>query len=229
MVRIGTILAGLCLIIGLLLQCLNILCFDRGFYKAEYEKLGTAASIGMSQEDLDKTTEVLLDYIQDKREDLNVTAVVQGEERQVFNQREKDHMVDVKALYLNAMTASYWLLAVGGVVFIVFLSLRTYRRTALRGYLDANWVFLVIFGALALYAAVDFNSFWVNFHHVFFTNDLWLLDPRQDILIMMVPGQFFFDLVMRIVILAVGVIALLLLGAALWNRRIKRKEQTNAI
>ena len=36
------------------------------------------------------------------------------------------------------------------------------------------------------------------FHHIFFRNDLWLLDPNTDILIMMVPETFFFHLVFRI-------------------------------
>ena len=71
-------------------------------------------------------------------------------------------------------------------------------QAALIGYIHANWGFLLLFGLLALFAALDFNTFWTNFHRVFFTNDLWLLDPRTDILIQMVPGQFFFDLVMRI-------------------------------
>ncbi len=55
-----------------------------------------------------------------------------------------------------------------------------------------------VVGAVAVWAAVDFNAFWINFHKLFFTNDLWLLDPAKSVLINMVPSQFFFDLVMRI-------------------------------
>ncbi len=52
---------------------------------------------------------------------------------------------------------------------------------------------------MAIWAAADFSTFWVSFHELFFTNDLWLLDPAKSVLINMVPAQFFYDLVMRIV------------------------------
>lgn len=47
---------------------------------------------------------MLLDYTQGKRGNLDVQAVINGQVQEVFNQREKDHMVDVQALYLNAMS-----------------------------------------------------------------------------------------------------------------------------
>ena len=40
-----------------------------------------------------------------------------------------------------------------------------------------------------------------------FDNDLYLLDPRTELLIRMVPEQFFYDLVMRIVVGFFGVLA----------------------
>ena len=216
-------IAGILIIISVILGAVNLMCFDRSFYKAEYEKLGTAASIGMSQEDLDKTTEVLLDYIQDRRSNLDVTAEINGETRQVFNQREIEHMVDVKNLYLGAMNAGMVCGGVGLLVLVVSFVLKK-KQQALKGYLWGNAAFVAIFAILAIYAAVDFNSFWNGFHHIFFTNDLWILNPATDILIMMVPQQFFFDLVMRIVIASVVAIAVLLAADILWLKGMKRCE-----
>ena len=50
----GAVAAGLLVILGIVIQWIGILCFDKGFYAREYAKLGTAASIGMSQEDAKK-------------------------------------------------------------------------------------------------------------------------------------------------------------------------------
>ena len=72
-----------------------------------------AESIPMSEEDLEKTTDVLLGYLQGKYETLEVTAEVAGQERQVFNEREIAHMVDVKALYEGARTVAI----LGGILF----------------------------------------------------------------------------------------------------------------
>jgi len=222
-------LAGLFVILGIVLNWIGILCFDTGFYKAEYEKLGTAAAIGMSQEDLDRATEVLLDYTRGAREDLDVTATVNGQERQVFNQREKLHMVDVRALYLGAMALGNGLLAAGLLFFLWAIFFAKRVGAALTGYMHANWLFLMLLGLLGLYAVLDFSSFWTGFHHVFFTNDLWLLDPHTDILIMMVPGQFFFDLVMRILAACLATLAMLFLGAALCRKKRKANKQANGI
>ena len=57
----------------------------------------------------------------------------------------------------------------------------------------------------------DFNKYFTLFHEIFFTNDLWLLDPRTDLLIRMLPEGFFFDMVVRIgsiflILLSLGVV-----------------------
>ena len=50
----------------------------------------------------------------------------------------------------------------------------------------------VIFAAvLVLLACIDFDSLFILFHKVAFTNDLWLLDPRTDLLIRLMPIEFF--------------------------------------
>ena len=53
----------------------------------------------------------------------------------------------------------------------------------------------------------DFNKYFLLFHEMFFSNDLWLLNPETDLLIRMLPEGFFLDMVVRI-----GIIFLLLLS-----------------
>ena len=68
-------------------------------------------------------TNTLLDYIKDERDDLHVTATIMGQEREVFNQREIDHMKDVKALYQNAMILRN-ILAVVAVFLLLFMLIK---------------------------------------------------------------------------------------------------------
>ena len=56
----------------------------------------------------------------------------------------------------------------------------------------------MFFAVIGIWAAVDFNNFWVSFHHVFFTNDLWMLDPAESRMIRMFQEAFFADMVGRI-------------------------------
>ena len=82
----------------------------------------------------------------------------------------------------------------------------------------------MVVAAIAIFAALDFARFWTSFHHLFFTNDLWLLDPRTDVLIMMVPEQFFSDLVMRIIIRFISMFAALNIAAGVLLRLQKKRE-----
>lgn len=219
--------AAMLLLIGIAVFWIDIFCFSFSFYQKEYEKLGTAKSIGMTEQSLTMATQALLDYLRDNRDDLSVTAEIQGEVREVFNAREKQHMVDVKQLYLTARAVGYGCLALGaGCLLLLFWKAgksKYGKEEILQGYLKGNGIFFAILAVIGLFAAIDFDTFWTLFHKVLFTNDLWLLNPRTDILIMIVPEEFFFDLVMRIAEAAVSSIGLLLLGAWFWKKKLEKE------
>lgn len=200
-----------CLIISLLLTIIDINCFDESFYQKEYIKNNTTVETGMSEEDLWDTTEVLFDYLHDSRDDLNVQHEVNGTVREIFDSREKAHMVDVKNLYLNTIKVRNILAIVGIILFSIscLLSEKQYISNMYIGYKRSVALLFSIIFAILIYAAIDFNSFWIQFHYLFFTNDLFFLDPNTEILINMVPEQFFFDLVMRIILMFISSVIVL--------------------
>jgi len=200
--KLLSIVCGLMLITSLLLTSVFYECFNTDLYDELYTSLNRAEEIGMSHTDLMMVNANLLDYIMDKRENLNMTAQIKGQEREVFNDKEKEHMVDVKQLYLNAeklrdilIVTSLLLIA---IIFIIRRKISLY--TVASGYMIASFVFLIVIALLAAYALLNFNQFWLQFHELLFKNNLWLLDPNTDILIQMVPGEFFYALVKAIFI-----------------------------
>jgi integral membrane protein (TIGR01906 family) len=200
---------------------LNLVAFNNNFYDSFYTKNKTADQLDMSHEDLMKGTMYLLDYIQEKEDDLNVQVVVNGQSTSMYNQREIDHMVDVLDLFKVLKTVQL----VFYVFFIVMIGywVVTARRSLIKDLFEASKLALgiigVIMGSLLIMAVVDFNWFWTVFHQVLFNNELWLLNPNTDRLIVMVPLDFFKQLVFAIVsgwIVSLGV----WFGAlALLNRR----------
>ena len=176
-------IAGLALFLSLLLTSIDLLCFNRSFFRLQYSINHTAESIGMSEDGLMNATNALLDYMQGKREDIKVVENVNGSEREIFDERETLHMVDVKNLYLNAMTTRT-ILFVGSVILLTFLVL-THRNESYMILANAYRNGLLFLGSLLLfvgiYAIVDFNGFWMNFHYIFFDNDLFLLDQYVSI------------------------------------------------
>ena len=219
------VIAGFCIILGMLAAVICGCATDAAFYHREYEKLHVADSIGITDEELKTATDVLLSYTKGEREDMLVYAEFDGQARPVFNERETAHMQDVRALFLGARCAAWWMLGGGALLMVAAVVFAKQKSAPFCGYLLANYLVIGLFAALALYAAIDFTSFWTSFHRVFFTNDLWLLDPATDNLILMVPEQFFSDLVCKIVAIFLGAAAALYAAGAWMKRRLKQKQR----
>ena len=86
------------------------------FYTEQYAKVNAEKNTGMSMEDLDKTTAMLLDYLNDRRDDLSLEVKKYGIEEQVFNEREISHMGDVKNLYATAANVMYISIALALII-----------------------------------------------------------------------------------------------------------------
>ena len=63
-----TAVGSILLIIALLILSIEMFAVNPGFFEAEYEKLGTAESIGISEEELTVVTENLIDYTTGERD-----------------------------------------------------------------------------------------------------------------------------------------------------------------
>lgn len=212
-------IAGISLIAGILAWVVCACGTDVSFYTKEYRKLGVADDVGISYEELENATEVLIGYTTGEREDMVAMADFGGETKEVFNDREKAHMIDVRNLFHGAKKLSRICVYMGGCILILLLIFAKQKRDVFRGYTYSNYIFLAIFAFIAVYAATDFTNFWLSFHYVFFTNDLFYLNPATDNLILMVPEQFFFDLVFRIVGWFVGICAVLYAVSLYFGKR----------
>jgi len=79
---------------------------------------------------------------------------------------------------------------------------------------------------LLLLMAIDFYKYFTYFHEIFFTNDLWLLNPKTDILIQMLPLEFFSSIAYKVVgFFIVELLALFSTGILL-SRHKKFKEKS---
>ena len=194
------VIASLCVIVSGLLVSVEVNIGDSAFFAEEYKKCRVDADLGMEMKDVEYVSKEMMKYLFGQREDLVVYTNLRGEYREFFNDREKTHMIDVKNLYDGAVMVRTVCLvsAVVLVGIIVFL----HRKKAL-DYLSRSYLFtciaaVVFFGGILIFiSSYGFTEFWFKFHGVFFTNDLWLLNPATDMMILLLPEQFFFDLVFR--------------------------------
>jgi len=219
--------ASLALILFFLITAVHFWSFNQAFYDSEHAKLtlyGKSISehIGITDDQLKDLTAFTLAYLNDKDASLDLQMKVKGEMREVYTDDEKAHMIDVRNL--NLIANRLWVISLLIIVgYAVFYLIKKYPLSDLyssyKKVLKYGLLFLAVLGPWIL---IDFDSFWTAFHHVFFAgNDLWILDLRKDILIMIVPPEFFNHLVITI---TVTFFVLLLSPIVLYRLLIKRKS-----
>lgn len=203
---------GLMFIVCAAVFSIHSMALDPAFYTTRYEQMELANELNVSNQDLDASIEVLLDYIKDDRQDMDITITRNGQTVQAFNTKEKEHMVDVKALYQNALMAGI----VSFVLMIIILGYFYIKEKKLlisylsKGMIQASICLGILLLFFGMWIAYDFTGFWTWFHTIFFSNDLWLLDPRTDFMICMLPEIIFNQLVISIIIEFVLMVAVVL-------------------
>lgn len=196
---------ALALQVLLVLAMLFAVTFDRAYYSSEYARLGVYESCGADAETLERATDILLEYLRGGADVLSGQGVIDGQQRDIFGEDERAHMVDVKHLFELALVV----MLSAGVVAIasVLLAGHDRRRTA-QGALIGMGLFAVLLVAVGTWCALDFNSAFNAFHGLLFDNGLWIMDPNTQFMIRMFPADFFAGMGLRIALYTgVGMVA----------------------
>jgi len=216
--------AALCLVLIIISQSIIFPTFFMPFFRWQYNRLGVAETIQIEKDELMRVTTDLLDYMRGRRDLLeDVYAIVAGEERRFFSDIEIRHMIDVLELYNIAFmvrNAAFFLMVglILGLILIkeqVLYVLARCCRQVLVG-------FLVLSALLVGVIAINFERAFDIFHHIFFNNDYWVLNPRVDLLINMVPLGFFIHISIFIAALLVLCCGIVILAASIYLRRVPK-------
>ena len=175
--------------------------YEYGFNKYNIDKY-----TGIEMNQLYLAADQIKDYFNNDEEYIVIEIDMYGERiLNLYNNREILHMKDVKDLLRivrYTQIVSFLILIVYSVVALFSYSNRKVFKLIKDLSLGAIFSLGVIFliGALSVFG---FDRLFLYFHLISFANDLWLLDPRHDYLIMMFPQGFFFDSTMIIAILTI--------------------------
>ena len=203
------------LFISSILAVIFYVCFDINFYKEFYQKENIADYIDTSSDNLINNTQNLLNYL-NKKEQLNTDW---------FSEKDILHMVDVQNLYTfshNIMIYCFITFILSTIIIILNLRGKSLLYIT-KIFNKVLLLFIVLIGGLSTIIAYNFNSFWIKFHTILFSNDLWLLSPDESNLIKMVPEEFFISLITRIIIHIFIVFFLLLITNIVLKRKIVSK------
>ena len=174
----------------IILTNFRLLVFDEEFYLDEAEKLNN-----LRYED----------------EYLNVIDYLKGDKPLMFfNEKENLHMEDVK--HLIQIATSLWYISIIFAIISLFYFAYTHKYDKIFSALRTSSIIIIILlSILTLLSIAFFDKFFLYFHKIFFTNDLWILNPLRDLLINLFPQQFFIDFIRKLIIQSyiVAIIALL--------------------
>lgn len=165
---------------------------DSWFSKDGFRRHHVEQTTHVSLPQLDAASDEITRYFEDDRAVLRIPVVIDGQETSLFNEKETDHMRDVKTLMravfrLNEASLAVILLYAGAAV---LWSRERSPRDLARYSLFGVALGVVVVGIVGAFAMTGFDAAWNRFHEIAFRNDLWVLDPKKDRLIQMFPEPF---------------------------------------
>lgn len=210
MERIGKVGLVIFIPLFLLLASVEINTFNENFYQRSFKKNHIESVTGKSIDELMDIKDKLLDYLKDEKDE----EILESD----FNEREILHMIDVKVLFKYGYILKDISLIVSIVLmgyFLINKKIESLGKTLFYG-IFIWWSGIVLLFILSL---SDFNKYFTYFHLIFFNNDLWILNPKTDLLIQMLPQDFFMNIFKNIVLLFLAMLSIIqILGYILMKK-----------
>lgn len=101
-----------------------------------------------------------------------------------YSEKEIIHLNDLKKINTNLTAIIYVLLALS-IVCIFLLGVNSFKPVII-----GSAILILFFIVVSL---INFDSLFTNIHLALFTNDYWLLNPSESILVNVYPFEFFED------------------------------------
>ena len=223
------VFAAVCWILFGITGVIRWVAGDGGLMAAEMLRTAPPEVTGLPEKDYPGVCAMTAEYLTGKREAFQYVAA-QGTDgtacmrTEVFQDHEAAHMEDVRGL----IRLDTWLCAGSGIAALLLMAAGLRRRQDrgefLRGMVRGLLGIAVTAVIPGVWALVDFNGLFVTFHRVAFNNDGWLLNPKTDLLIRLMPTPFFVRLGIR-GLLRFAVFAGVTAAVLGMTRKIRRKDE----
>lgn len=149
--------------------------FSKNYYLYEFDKIKPEQQININPKFIRYSAQILSDYLSRKIDNLEIPGF-----KNFFNEKELEHMKDVK----NIFRFIIYLTIINAILIFMIL-----KKQDLPNIFLYSFIPIIIF--LIFYLLIPFDKLFTNFHLVLFKNDLWLLNPESDRLIVLLPEEFF--------------------------------------
>lgn len=224
--------AGFCLFLALVLFATAAVVYgiagDKALMAAEMRRHAPPKVSGLPEEQYGGMGQMIAEYLTGKRDVFQYSfSGDDGNEVVCFQSHEADHMADCQSLIRLAAKLRLYLAGISLMMLAAGLLLRKQRKSYAAGMITGFSLTAAVGVLVLVWGMISFDSLFIAFHRVFFTNEGWLLDARTDMLIRLMPTSFFISLGMK-VLLGTAAMVLAALGAAVILRTAgKRNSRQN--
>jgi len=168
---------------------------SRALFLRGLERFAPAERTGLPAAEYPGMAAHIADYLAGRKDDFQYTlALPGGGAAPCFHDYELAHMADCRGLI---RLDGFVCLGSAALALAAAVLIRRRKDPFSETFRGARFALLGLGAAaagLAAWAAADFDGLFVTFHRAAFSNDLWLLDPRTDLLIRLMPESLFTDL-----------------------------------
>ncbi|MBF1299974.1 MAG: TIGR01906 family membrane protein [Parvimonas sp.] len=191
MKKIFAFLISLSIILFILLYSIDFMAKDISYYNNFHNEYKIDEESGLSKEWIESASNSLVEFI--KNGDKEVL-------KNHFNEKEISHMEDVYKLFKLDRVVYTSLFIITLIVFIYKLikNDKLFFKYIRRYILIAYIAVISFLGVCSMF----FSESFIYFHKLFFNNDLWLLDYKTDLMIRILPEEFFFVLFLNVLVLS---------------------------
>jgi len=186
----------------IILSNFYFLVFNEKFYAKEAEKLD-------NEQHMEKYLNII-NYLKN------------NEPLKYFNEKEILHMKDVKNIIQKIIYLFYLSTITTLLISFYFFYKKQYQKIIF-SLKNSSIITIVSLSILTAILLISFNNTFIYFHKLLFTNNLWLLDPKKDLLINLFPKQFFIDFMKRLIMNSFIISIMILLSTAL-TKSLKKKR-----
>lgn len=182
----------------------------RPLYYHDIKSLGIAEASGIPEAEIRANYDTLISYnSMFEHKELDFPTLAMSESGKIHFEEVKNIFVIVQHLCILTLIAG----SIG-----TFFKLRSKNAD----YLKLAGILTPLLPAiLGFFIALNWDNFFVTFHHIFFRNDYWIFDPAEDPVITILPDAFFLHCAIAILLLVVCFSILSLLLHRLLARRWK--------
>ncbi len=190
-----------------------------GLYNYGFDKYQISQVTGINRAQLNEVAQKMADYLTGKISSPQLIVDTKDGRRQLYNEKELTHLVDVRGI-----VSFFQLIQIISAALFILLGIAVYFGMGIRRILKGLQIGSIITAAfttiLIIWALIDFDSLFYLFHIVSFSNNLWLLDPAVDYLIMLVPEGFFNDAALFMILTTLGASIVIWAAAFILNKRL---------